>query len=383
MRQSLAKFTSLFIALILASSPTLHPDPTPGAPATGESVLLIYTDVTAYNVDLKDAFRTALLNIVPPATITELVINSGDGLGAGFYDELVAQTGQTNLSSWCQVYDLRFRDDQNNVGWTGQDQEDVITYIGTNTDYDLYTDYLNNGGKLFLQGEHTDYYIRNTNLMMFINSVAVSPITATFPSINSGAYSINEYMSSPENFSTDFNDLSALGSISGNYVGWIPTAEQGSGRPLTEVNSGAGAMALGYLPSDLIVSMGRLVVSFETNGFAETGLQNAASEAWIQNIYDFLSGCYRYNITKTFTPDNGCVGDTGVFTLCYSNTGGSDLTNITIYDTVPTCLTVTGSTPAADGNSGNIYWWNIGTIPMAGSGCITVDFDITAFPPCP
>ena len=91
--------------------------------------------------------------------------------------------------------------------------------------------------------------------------------------------------------------------------------------------------------------MGRLIVSFESNGFAEPQLQNETSKGWIQNAYDLLSGCYRYDPTKDFTPDTIQVNSEGVFTLSYENNGVHDMYNVKISDTIPTCLEFISSTP--------------------------------------
>lgn len=373
------------LALLLAGLPALGlADLIPGPPAP-ENVLLIYTNVTGYNVQLKDAFKTAL--IAAGATVTELLITAGDGGSPGFYNELVAQTGQTSLMSWCQVYDLRFRDDKNNLGFTGQAQEDVITYLGPNNDTLLFTNYLNAGGSLFLQGEHHDYYIRDTNLFLFINSVATIPTTqpTNFADVYTGSTTGGGFPAAPENFNTDFNNISA-GILNMNFPGGINTANRGSGVPIGANVTGAywGAMntALAWLPGSLKTN-GRLVVSFETNAYTEPALKNATSDAWIQNVYDLLSGCYRYTVTKAFTPANVCVGDTGSFSICYQNTGNRALSNIVISDTLPGCISYNSSSPAASGSSGNLRWWNIGSVASGASACVTVNYTAVSMPPCP
>lgn len=355
----------------------LHADTIPGAPPS-ESVLLIYTDVTAYNVQLKDAFRAALL--AAGATVTEVRISAGDGGSPGFYNELVAQTGKTNLLSWCQVYDLRFRDDRNNVGWTGQNQEDVITFIGTNTDTQLFTQFLQAGGSLFLQGEHHDYYIRNTNLLMFINQVATAPINQQFVDVFFGASTASNFSATPENFSTDYNDLNG-GVLNTNFMGGIALGNRGSGQPLVTWQNGAvtEAMVLAWLPQNLQIGSGRLVVSFESNAFAEPTLQNATSQAFIQNVYDLLSGCLRYELTKTFSQAEVCVGDTSTFTLCYQNTGTRSLPAMTLVDTLPSCFTFVSSTPPPSGGTGQVRFWNIGTVPSGASACVTVQYTVSSF----
>lgn len=367
----------LFLAVSLFAG-ALSADTIVGPPPDGESILLIYTNTTQFNISLKDAFKAALTGITPPASITEVLVKSGDGTRPGFYDELVAQTGKTGLSDWCQVYDLRFRDDRNNIGWTGQNQEDVLTYIGTNTDWKLFEDYLNIGGSLFLQGEHHDYYIRDANLLMFINYVARLPITQQYADIHMDQVTINTFASNPENFSTDFNTLST-GAITGNFAGGINLKNIGSGRPITTLD--IGAMALAYLPQDLKTSLGRLVVSFESNGFAEPTLQNATSNGWIQNVYDLLSGCYRYDLAKTFVPDTIQVDSAGTFSLAYANNGDHDMLNVKISDTIPACLQFISSTPPPSGNTGRYYWWIIPVIAKNSSAKITVTYRCVSLPP--
>ncbi len=371
----------LFFLFISIFTFSLQADLKDGPPADGESILLIYTTVTDFSTDLKTSFIEALTAVSPSAQVDEIKIAIGDGSGPGFYDELVAQTGEKTLSKWCQVYDLRFRDDRNNVGWTGQSQEDVITYVGTNTDWELFEEYLDMGGSLFLQGEHHDFYVRNSNMIMFINSVATSPITQQFISIQVERVDITDFSSTIENFNSDFNSLDG-GKLRGNYVGGVDIVTKGSGQPLTTLKSGAMAMALVYLPENLKTSMGRLIVSFESNAFAEDGLKNSTSTAWIQNVYDLLSGCYRYEIEKTFEPDTGKVGQEGTFKIHYKNNGEQDLQNFVVRDTIPTCLEFISSNPAPSGISGNAFWWNLPNMSPGESGDIIVTFKSIKLPPC-
>lgn len=273
------------ISLIFALARPASADLIAGAPVS-ENVLIIYTNITGYNVQIRDGFRTALL--AAGATITEVVISAGDGGSPGFYNELVAQTGQTSLNSWCQVYDLRFRDDRNNLAFTGQNQEDVITYLGANNDTQLFTNYLNAGGSLFLQGEHHDYYIRDTNLFLFINSVATAPTTqpTNYADVFTGSTTGGGFPAAPENFNTDYNNISA-GIFNMNFPGGVNNGNRGSGRPIganvTGAYGGAMSTALAWLAGDLRTN-GRLVVSFESNSFAEPALINATSTGWIQNV---------------------------------------------------------------------------------------------------
>jgi uncharacterized repeat protein (TIGR01451 family) len=355
-----------------------------GPPSPAESILVIYTDAdpTTYSVTLKNAFVTALSAVVPAPTITQVNVAAGQ---VGIYTSLVAQTGQTNLSSWCQVWDLRFRSDKNNVAYTGPNQEDVITFAGANNDTLLYTNYLNQNGHLFLQGEHHDFYIRDQNLFALINAVASTPINgaqvyAEYNSMNPGA--IGGFPAVPNAFNTSWNNISA-GTVNAAYPGGLALAWAGSGRPIGANFAGQSYSqpsntAYVWLASDLSTN-GRMVVNFETNAFVNV---NATSTGWIQNVYQLLSGCYKYSLTKAFAPAQLCVGDPGTFTLCYNNTGSTSLTNVDLWDTLPSCLGYTGASTAPTASAGQFYRWQIPTIASGTSACITVNFTVNSYA-CP
>ncbi len=361
--------------------------PAAGPPVPGESILIIYSTVTTYGQSLGTTFINALSAVVPAPTITQLQIGPGD---IGIYNELVAQTGQTNLSSWCQVYDLRFREDRNNINYTGPNQEDVITFAGPNNDTQLFTDYLNNNGHLFLQGEHHDYYIRDLNLFAFINAVASTGINpaqlyAGVNFMNTGA--IGGFPATPNAFNTSWNNIAA-GIINAGFPGGIEVGYAGSGRPIgayfTSSNYSTGAnqcnTAYAWMSGDLRTN-GRLVVNFETNAYQNPGVGSVAVQ-WIQNVYQLLSGCYRYSLTKAFSPTQLCVNDPGTFTLCYNNTGSTALNNVQLWDTLPSCLTYNSASTAPTAVNGSVYSWTIPTINVGASACITVNFTVSSFA-CP
>lgn len=358
---------------------TAFADTTDGVPSAGEKILIIYTSCTEYNKALKDSFKEALEAILPKPTVELLEIKPGDGTGPGIHDELLLNYDVHRLGDWCQVYDLRFRDDKNNQPWQGIAQEDVLTLIGDNNDYDIFKEYLNSGGSLFLQGEHHDFYVRNTNLLNFVNDVALTPIGQKMVDITVERVKINRFSSVIENFDTDFNTLTG-GTIEGNYVGSIKTNNLGSAHALTSVPN--GAVAIFYFPEDLKTDMGRMVVLFESNAFAEEDLKNETSNRWIQNCYDLLSGCYRYELAKEFTPPMGNLFEEGVFEISYTNSSGKAIESIRIRDSIPSCLSFLKSTPAPTGNSGNIYWWDLHNIKSGESGTVKVTFEAISMPPC-
>jgi uncharacterized repeat protein (TIGR01451 family) len=121
------------------------------------------------------------------------------------------------------------------------------------------------------------------------------------------------------------------------------------------------------------------VVNFETNAFVNV---NATSTAWIQNVYQLLSGCYKYSLTKSFVNPNLCVGDSSSFTLCFDNTGSTNLTNVPLWDTLPACLSYVSDSQGGSSNLGQVYSWTIPAINAGASACITVNFNVASFA-CP
>lgn len=367
----------------------LCPQALPAAAPPAETVLVIYTNCTVYNQDLAASYVTALTGVTPALNIKQLMIPCNAG-HLGIYNDLVANLGVSDLSSFCQVYDLRFRDDKGN-GFTPTNsppQEDTITFSGANNDTLLFTNYLNGNGHLFLQGEHTDFRIRDGNLFAFISSVATVPMSpvAGDATVKSGTNPITGFQASPNSFNTIFNDISA-GSLQGNYIGGIRIANKGSAQPIGGLFNDDGgqpsSFAFAWMSSDLKTN-GRLVVSFETNAFAETALKAAPSvwDQWIQNVYALLSGCYRYSLSKAFDQPTLCVGDASKFTLCYSNSGSTTLTNVPLWDTLPSCLSYVSDSQGGATANGQVYSWNIPSIASGASACITVNFTVSSFS-CP
>jgi uncharacterized repeat protein (TIGR01451 family) len=399
-RSFMQKCRSAALLLLCALCPALGLAVGPPNPA--ESVLVIYTTAdtqpspcpACYSVTFKNAFVAALSAVVPAPTITQLAIPTGH---FGIYNDLHALPGApTDLSQWCQVWDLRFRSDQGNAPYTGPNKEDVITFAGANNDTLLYTNYLNQNGHLFLEGEHHDFYIRDQNLFALINAVASVPLNnvampyASYNSMNTGA--IGGFPAVPSTFNTSFNNIAA-GTISAAFPGGLDKVYAGSGEPIganfTD-QAGDGSMsgkaantAFVWMSSDLNTSGGRMVVNFETNAFVAPQT-NATSDGWIQNVYQLLSGCYKYSLTKAFTQPQLCVGDPGSFTLCYNNAGSTTLTNVPLWDTIPSCLSYVSDNLGGPGPgvNGQVYSWNIPSIAPLASACFTVNFTVNSFA-CP
>ena len=404
---------SLLLLFFLTMPVTSFADAIPGVPNPAAKILIIYLQSSTtlpyatYSSDMKDAWVTALSALSPAPTIDFLVIPSGDA--NGIYDNLNTQypASAGKLSNWCEVFDLRFLPSRNNVfcapggqGTNGDLWDDTLTYVGPagQTDWDIFTAFLSGGGHLYLQGEHHDYYCRNLNLIMFINSVATIPMSQTRPNVIAGV-TINTFNTTPDNFNTDPTTIT--GSLNGFWCGGIGLGKMGSGHALVHADlggytdptygatGGMSAIFMGWLPADLKTN-GRMVVGWETNAYTSAGYQNATSVQVLQNIYDWLASCYDYAIVKTFTDPNLCTSSApSSFTLCYTNTGIA-VPSVTIYDTVPSCLTYINSsvppttqTTITSGTKGQYLTWVFTPMPAGANTCITVNFSVAQQPPCP
>jgi uncharacterized repeat protein (TIGR01451 family) len=374
-----------------------------GPPSPAESILVIYTTAdtqpgacpACYNVTFANAIMSALLAAVPAPTITQLAIPTGH---IGIYNDLHALPGSpTDLSSWCQVWDLRFRSDKDNVAYTGPNEEDVITFTGANNDTLLFTNYLNANGHLFMQGEHHDFYIRDQNLFAFINSVASVPVSssqgaaglyeADYNPMNTGT--AGGFPAVPAAFNTSWNNIAA-GNLTCAFPGGLEVNYAGSGQPIGGNFTGSYFSAGGtcntayaWMSPNLKTSGGRLVVNWETNAFVAPQ-EDATSDAWVQNVYELLSGCYRYSLTKAFASPSLCVGDSSYFTLCYTNSGSTGLTNVPLWDTMPSCLSYVSDNLGGPGPTinGHVYSWNIPSVAASTTACFTVNFTVSSYA-CP
>ncbi|MEI7641024.1 MAG: T9SS type A sorting domain-containing protein [bacterium] len=289
-----------FISSVLADS-------IPGVPAANK-VLIIYTTNGIYNTSLKDDIVNTL-NLITPVPMIEYVTVAASS-GAGFYDELVAQTGKTNLSTWCQVWDLRFSNTYVNAGApcsTADNicEEKISLGAGATTDQTLFRNFLLQGGGLFLQGEHQERPCRNQSIISFANTVANTAIGVNYSGvivIAGGLATITP--SAYGNFSTDFNTLS--GQITTQWPGGIATGNLGSATSLITVPlAGPYSILMGYMPAALNTAAGNLVISWDSGTYM-LPQKNAVSDMIIQNTYDFLSNgsCIftTPTMTETYTP---------------------------------------------------------------------------------
>ncbi len=342
-----------------------------------------------YPQAIEAAFVTALTPLA--SSIQTLQMHNGDN---GIAGELASQYPGKTLANWCQVYDLRFLNDCNNITGAGIQADDV-----TNADMALYRTYLSQGGSLFMQGEHHDFYQRNNGILQFVNTVAVSPVISTICStsicadVNTGnPYTDLNPFTANYGFNTIYNNLVGAAAITTVFGGGIPIANYGSGLPLITIGSlstsgTSGGLMMAWLGAGALnapYSAGKLITSFETNAWATPAYESASANLALQNVYAELAGCVHYTVTKTFATSPLCVGASSSFTICANNTSASAaIVNYSISDTIATCLTynssntsiaTSGTGNASAGAAGTLYWWTFPSIAAGSSACVTVNF---------
>ncbi len=345
-------------------------DPVMGQP-TPETVLVIYRDDNGYSEQFAQNIISAIQAAGGIVTIRTTGVNDNDGI----YDDL----GGLNLNDFCQVWDLRFNPTHIGEAYSNGVYDDTITCCGPTSDHELFKDFLQKGGHLYLQGEHQDFYGRNMSLLQFIVDVSGA---ISYPGVVTAYKQWTNFANTPENFRTDFNTLTQLDTY---YPGTILLSGVGRGKPIT--TDGTYSLDLAFLSSDLTIGNGKMFVNFDTNEFSGdtncTGGCYTANQKgyYIQNVYDFLAECTKYTLTKSVNPTTICVGQTATYRICYNNIGTKALTSVVVWDTIPNCLQVQASTsPSPSGNSGQLYWWNIGTVNPGVNACINVVVRATCLP---
>lgn len=330
------------------------------APTPGDAVLIIYVN-NAYGTTMIANVQTAL-NAIPVAqrpTVTTLAIPLGDM--NGIYDNLTG--AGLSLANFCQVWDMRFMD-TNNLCCSGTIREDSITQTGANNDALLFQSFLANGGHLYIQGDNEGFYARNEGVTQFLGTATGA--TVGYPAVVVGTKSWTSIdNTAPDNFASNYGALASVGT---DYAGQVPLAQVGGGKVL--IKDASYALEVLYDAPLLTAGNGKLMVNYDTNTFYNnlTGMT-----ALVQNNYVTMSTCYNFTVTKAVAPAQVCAGDPAVFTVCYQNTGTRAVPSAVVWDTLPACTTFTSSTPAPTGNSGQLYWWSLGTVNPGPQICVTIN----------
>jgi len=342
-------------------------------PNPAPRVLLLYSPANWNGTMERDNMLNMLTTTIVPAPVVDSCPVNDPG---GEIAPALAACG-TSLSNYCQVYDLRFV-----FNTSGGPYEDSMTA----NDQALFTQFLQDGGRLFLLGETSAFHPRNDGFVNLINQLSNAG-TVSYPTTCNANCCCSVFPSDPLNFNTVPNTLTGL-TINTGDPGLFAFGQMGSGRPLA-TKAGVGAMTVGFLPQDLTTGAGRLMIHMDSNFFRyAVGSWPAANVAFMQNAYNWLgSGCdQRYRLTKAASvlpPATVCLGDNFNYTLCVENVGPNPLTAATIFDTLPTCLGYVSSSLAPAVNSGGYLVWNVGAVPVGGQVCVTATVNAVSLPPCP
>jgi hypothetical protein len=353
-------------------------------PTPGDQVLIIYNSGDSYDTTLKNDIETALAAMASPPTVTELAVPStASGATAGIQSYIAQPDKLGYLMQFCQVWDLRFNASHNSSAYSGTIQDDSITSGCPNCDAELFQQFLQQGGHLYLQGDHAEYYARNETLLSFLGTATGSAIT--YPGITPAVVYWTIFdNSAPDLFASNYGGtLTSMGSY---YPGFIPAGGFGSGKALTKDGSGNALTILWDAPQ-LTAGNGKLVVMFDTNGLANDSGNITGTSQWqlyAQHLYTTLSTCYNFQATKTVdNPGPVCIGTTIHFVLCSQNTGTRALPVQSLWDTIPTCFSFVSSNPAPSTSAGNYYTWAAPSLSAGQSFCATVTVTVANGGPCP
>lgn len=375
---------SALLALAFAWNGTLGATAT--APTPGDNILLIFNSGDTYATTIKDNIKSALLSVTGPwggtPTITELAIPAASNNGIA--DDIPQSDKIGYLMGFCQVWDLRFLASHNSAAYSGTIQGDSITSGCPTCDQELFLEFLRQGGHLYLQGDHAEYYARNETLISFVQSA--TGMALTYPGITTSAvyWTIHDN-SLPDNFNTNYDGF-AIGQLGSYYPGFIPSGGWAGGKALTKDGSN-NALTLLWDSAQLTAGNGKMIAMFDSNPFSGDLVNIPGTNNWqayVRHLYTTLSTCYNFSASKSVT-DAGplCIGETTAFVLCTQNTGTRALPVQSLWDSIPTCFSYSSSNPAPSGNVGRFYTWAVPSLSAGQQYCVTVNVTVANGGPCP
>jgi hypothetical protein len=356
------------------------------APTPGDNVLIIYNSGDAYDTTIKDNIMTALASIggafggTPTVTLLPVPSTSSNGIA----DDIPQADKVGYLLGFCQVWDLRFIASHNSSAYSGTIQADSITSGCPTCDQELFLEFLRQGGHLYLQGDHAEYFARNESLVSFIG--AATGRTLSYPLITTSAvyWTIHDN-TAPDLFNTNY-DGAAIGQLGTYYPGYIASGGWAGGKALTK-DASNNALTLLWDSAQLSSGNGKMVAMFDSNPFSGDLVNIPGTNNWqayVRHLYTTLSTCYNFSATKSVSnPGPLCIGQPDSFVLCVQNTGTRALPAQSVWDTIPTCFSFSSSNPAPSSSSGNYYTWLAPSLSGGQTFCVTVNVVIANGGPCP
>ncbi len=348
----------------------------------GAAVLIIGGDndlSTAVNI------QTALNALVPPPSQVDICYARRSAPYDVGIQPALTRCGIASLNNYCQIWDVRMYG-----SGSGTVEYDTLTLGGAGTDQQLYETHLSRGGSLFLLGENETLVSRNQNLIQFLNNLSTGGLIP-YPSQLSTNIDFTTFLADPLSFATTPNALTRRHT---KWPGAVPLGSTGSGRPFNVINytSDGGVTtdwvhAFGFLSQDLSLGSGRIFVELDWTSVTNAGdytsyavpslaANQASIQAWFQNAYTWLGNCpERFVFSKAASvapPASVCLGDTFSYYLCVQNVGVGTVAAKTMWDTIPSCMSYVGASPAPASVTGNYVLWNLPSVAPGTTSCVTL-----------
>jgi uncharacterized repeat protein (TIGR01451 family) len=382
----------LTIVLILTANFTHQAKAASVPPTPGDSILLVYLAGLASDVSSTTVIQTALTAApftAPPGVGSEpqiTLLPMTAGIQEGVANALASQYPGDTLSSFCQVWDLRF--DPNAPGGSTQPCEATQDDVITAADGALYKTYLQQGGHLVVLADNSGYCPRDLSVVNFIVTVTGQALGLINTTDNENTWDTFFNNAAPDLFGTNVNNLLGLGGIDTWYPGSLTNVAgangYGNGTPM--ITGPLGVLGVMWNPPQAVGS-GKLFLLTDTNvisdaGSVPEGIRAANSYALVQNLYTTMSTCFNFTITKSVTPPTLCVGANAVFSIVFTNTGSRSITNPTITDALPSCFSYVSSNyssaaggPNAITPTGAAY---VPSVTLTNGQSVTVNITATA-----
>ena len=322
-------------------------------------------------------------------------------------------------SNYDQIWDARFTNAAGSPA-SGGCMNDPCTGTGTISAAEQATlaSYMASGGTVFLMGENSAFIGRNNGIINFIRTITgnasfaasgIGTLNSTSTMYTSipkpGCCAILGSGASVENFSTDYNNLTACspsGLVWTEFPGGVKLTELAGGHPVyvgetnldfPDSTSAAGAIGIAWEGSDLLPAYAnsKLFVWFDWQTFRDYSqtvslcCPNASNGLMIKNVNDFLNEITPsptptpvVNLNKSANVASAYVGDTITFTITYTNNTGAAISGFYLWDSVPAVVTQTwlgGGTL-----SGGVISWGPYTVNNGSTVTVQWAARVTSYP---
>lgn len=367
---------SLLLGLVFLGAAFLAGPAWAGVPNPASSVLIIIANDSCDNVGACSAgnydeniaanIQSALAALSPAPSVTvqtvacSLTTSSGIGLTA------------SQLSSYCLVIDARFLQCPSYAPCTATGQSDVITAADTNT----YLSYLSQGGHLYIIGDNSGFCMRDQSIVSFVSAATGCGLGFSSSDV------IAQNAVTWTNFAAPLQGAdNTLSSIVSDYPGFIAAGQTCGATAL--ISNGSDVLDMLWQSNQLVTNAGTLELMMDSNWIGEEGVTCCTTLAsdqyaqYFQNVYAMSGVCYNLQVTKTVNPSTICVNQPATFVVCVTNTGSRTVTNPTISDVIPSCLTFQSASPGGSMSGTTFIYNTTATLATNQSTCVTITVNAT------